>query len=428
MRVKSGLALLACLTLIPLLVNGRSTSTSSQSDTPCATCHEKETPQAYRDWKASKHGEALLDCSICHGTAHQSATDVAKAQLPTPETCATCHEDRVKQYQDGKHALAWIAMNAMPTTAAQPREIMEGKKGCGGCHRVGVQATGEGLQYRTSEKGYGGIGCDACHTRHKFSVAEAKKPEACLPCHMGFDHPQWEMWSTSKHGVLYQIEGPTGRMPTCQTCHMVDGNHRVMTSWGFLGVRLPEEDAQWMKYRTKILQGMQVLDAKGHPTGRLDVVKGGKVARLTQEEWQAERTKMREVCYRCHSEKFANEQLAMADSILKDADALMAEAITLVEDLYRDGYLEKPKDYTPVDLLRFYEVNTAIEEDLYLMFLEYRMRTFQGAFHMNPDYMHWYGWAPMKETLVRMKEEAARLRAGKKPARAKGKLRTGTTK
>jgi hypothetical protein len=32
------------------------------------------------------------------------------------------------------------------------------------------------------------------------------------------------------------------------------------------------------------------------------------------------------------------------------------------------------------------------------MFLEYRMRTFEGAFHMNPDYMHWYGWTPMKET------------------------------
>lgn len=30
------------------------------------------------------------------------------------------------------------------------------------------------------------------------------------------------------------------------------------------------------------------------------------------------------------------------------------------------------------------------------MFMEYRMRAFQGAFHFNPDYMHWYGWAPYK--------------------------------
>jgi hypothetical protein len=47
------------------------------------------------------------------------------------------------------------------------------------------------------------------------------------------------------------------------------------------------------------------------------------------------------------------------------------------------------------------------------MFLEYRMRAFQGAFHMNPDYMHWYGWAPMKETLQKVKDEAKKLRAEK---------------
>jgi len=40
------------------------------------------------------------------------------------------------------------------------------------------------------------------------------------------------------------------------------------------------------------------------------------------------------------------------------------------------------------------------------MFLEYRMRTFEGAFHMNPDYMHWNGWTPMKETLQKNKDKA----------------------
>ena len=48
------------------------------------------------------------------------------------------------------------------------------------------------------------------------------------------------------------------------------------------------------------------------------------------------------------------------------------------------------------------------------MFLENRMRAFQGAFHANPDYMHWYGWAPMKEKLRKIKAEAETLRAAKK--------------
>jgi hypothetical protein len=63
------------------------------------------------------------------------------------------------------------------------------------------------------------------------------------------------------------------------------------------------------------------------------------------------------------------------------------------------------------DLLQFYEAKSSIEQDLYVMFMEYRMRAFQGAFHMNPDYMHWYGWAPMKETLQTIKDEAVKLRA-----------------
>jgi hypothetical protein len=30
---------------------------------------------------------------------------------------------------------------------------------------------------------------------------------------------------------------------------------------------------------------------------------------------------------------------------------------------------------------------------------------------MNPDYMHWYGWAPMKESLQKIRDEAKSLRA-----------------
>ena len=44
------------------------------------------------------------------------------------------------------------------------------------------------------------------------------------------------------------------------------------------------------------------------------------------------------------------------------------------------------------------------------MFLEHRMRTFQGAFHMNPDYTNWYGFAEMKKDLVFIKYEAERMR------------------
>jgi len=46
------------------------------------------------------------------------------------------------------------------------------------------------------------------------------------------------------------------------------------------------------------------------------------------------------------------------------------------------------------------------------MFLEYRNRTFMGAFHNNPDYMWWYGYAAMQDALQNIKDEATRISAG----------------
>ena len=39
------------------------------------------------------------------------------------------------------------------------------------------------------------------------------------------------------------------------------------------------------------------------------------------------------------------------------------------------------------------------------------MRTFQSAFHANADQEQWYGWAPLKETAVKIKSEDRSLRA-----------------
>jgi len=50
------------------------------------------------------------------------------------------------------------------------------------------------------------------------------------------------------------------------------------------------------------------------------------------------------------------------------------------------------------------------------MFLSYRQRTFQGAFHINPDYMYWYGYAPMQKSLQLIKHEAEVIRATTSPA------------
>lgn len=285
--------------------------------------------------------------------------------------CSTCHEDRVKQFRAGKHAPAWAAMKAMPMMAYQLKAVVgEGYKGCSGCHKIGDKSAEELASFK-----YGTGSCDACHTRHSFSVKEARDSRAY------------------------------------QTCHTPDGDHAVMTSWGFLALRLPEKDQDWLNDRVEILKALGVLDAEGNPTERLEAVKVAKIARLTKEEFDGEREEMINICSNCHSKSYVQKQLSDADMVIKETDKIFAEAIREIKKLYQEGLLKKPEGwkYAP-DLLQFYEAKSNLEQELYLMFMEYSMRAFHGAFHANPDYMHWYGWAPMKETLTKIKDEAEKMR------------------
>ncbi len=390
----------------------------------CVSCHKAVTPALVADWQLSKHAANGVECSSCHGDQHRSAADTTKATIPTPETCATCHEERVAQFKRGKHAFAWAAMKAMPTTHALPVAMREGLKGCGGCHKIGLKSEQEIKELKASGAGFGLASCDACHTRHTFSVVEARQPQACQTCHMGFDHPQWEMYSASKHGVRYLLKQakvlpPETPAPSCQTCHMPDGNHEVRTPWGFLAVRLPlPEDPQWAADQTTILQALGVLDPEGKPTPRLEVVKKAQVARLTAEEFRKEREKLVKVCTQCHAPRFAQEQLQRGDEMIREADHLLAEAIREVASLYRDNILPKPPSYPHAfpDLLTFHDAPTPIEQKLFVMHLEHRMRAFQGTFHANPDYALWYGWSELKRDLAEIKAMAAELRRAHAPA------------
>ncbi|HXZ40077.1 MAG TPA: multiheme c-type cytochrome [Terriglobales bacterium] len=396
------------------LALGQQSSSASQ----CVDCHSKVTPNIVSDWKLSKHSQLEVTCVACHGDQHTSASDVAKVKIPTPETCAACHQTQVEQFNKGKHSAAWAAMKAMPTIHWQPMAMTEGEKGCGGCHKIGNKTPDEIVELRQNGSEFGAAQCDSCHTRHTFSVEEAKQPQACSTCHMGFDHPQWEMYSASKHGVRQDLKQrkllpADAAAPTCQTCHMQNGNHEVRTAWGFLAVRLPlPEDKQWAADRAAILEALGVLDPDGKPTALVNTVKAADLARLTQEDWQRERDKMIKTCNQCHSVNFAKQQLQMGDDMIRNADHLMAEGIREVAGLYKDGTLPKPPNYSyPFpNLLTFHDAPTVIEQKLFVMYLEHRMRTFQGTFHASPDYALWYGWSEMRRDLTEIKELAAEMR------------------
>ena len=399
----------------------------SESKNPCVQCHEKISPGQVTDWRVSRHYEEEINCSDCHGEDHKSEKDVNLAILPDENKCAECHDEQFDQFVKGKHNLGWLSLNAMSVTHVEPDELMEGGGGCGGCHNMGVKTEAQKKELREKGYRYRNNSCDECHTRHSFSKKEALDPRACQQCHMGYDHPQWEMWSSSKHGTrwLTRTDGnlpQSAAAPKCQDCHLPNGNHENRTAWGFFGVRLPlPEDSQWAADRVTILKALGILSPEtGKPTRRYDTVKKLDFLRFTQESWNREREKMIKTCNKCHSINFARQKLEMGDSMIKKADRLLADAINIVAELYADDILSKPDKYLFAYPDFFYFMRTGggnleqashIEQVLFEMYMKYRMRTYQAFFHMNPDYAYWYGWAMMTKDLVEIKKKAEIMRA-----------------
>jgi len=136
--------------------------------------------------------------------------------IVSPKDCSRCHPAEAAQYARSKHAntleLIW---KIDPWLNDGMNNSIERQTGCYHCHGSVVKV--EGGKFNTDTWPNVGVGrinpdgsrgsCSSCHTRHKFSLSEARKPEACGQCHLGPDHPQIEIFEESKHGAIYHAEG-----------------------------------------------------------------------------------------------------------------------------------------------------------------------------------------------------------------------------
>jgi len=384
----------------------------------CVTCHESVTPEIVSDWRLSKHSKKEVTCSVCHGDYHSSEDDVEKARPVTPDRCILCHQVQGDQFKAGKHAKAWYAMKALPAAHWKSMSSLKGLKGCESCHRIGIKSTRDIKKLLKQGAGFGMASCDVCHTRHTFFKKEAQQPQACQTCHNGVDHPQWTMYSGSKHGVRYGLKQmgilpKTTSAPTCQTCHMEKGDHEVRTAWGFLAVRLEMKgDKEWVAASDTILRALGVFDPDGKPNRRMKIMKRRDVIRQTDGDWKKERKKMLMACNQCHSITFAEQELNKGNLMIRKTDLLMADAIRVVAGLYQDGILEKPEAFTQPfpDFMAPLKKPRSIELKLWRMFGEYRMRAFQGVFYSNPTYAFSLGLSEMEQALCEIKEMSAALR------------------
>lgn len=411
----------------------------------CVECHSEETPGWVHAWKKSAHANldkirelkpedptyyrkekleeveknlramgrlaadqplkevGCIDCHVDIGT-DKKADHRADLRLPTADICGTCHLQEFAereserdtqtwpkdQWPKGRpsHALDYRANVETGIWAGMPqREVAEG---CTACHN-------------SQNK------CDTCHTRHTFSVVEARKPEACATCHSGIDHNNYENYSLSKHGVVYKTlgdqwnwnvplkdaftkGGQTG--PTCATCHMeFNGkfSHNVVRK------------VRWANY---------------------PAVPG--IAENINDKWSEDRKEAWvKTCTNCHAERLARSYIELMDKGTLQGLEKYKEAHAVVDKLYQEGLLPGQKTNRPPPpepekegMAQFYQYfwtkgnsTTAIEQEVGAMGEDQLAKMHVSLAHVNPgNWTYSDGWQQLNATYSKVMQWDTEIR------------------
>lgn len=409
----------------------------------CIDCHQAATPGAYHAWKKSVHADltairnlkengvksykkakladvetnlqkqgllakgqklASVSCIDCHGGVGKQTLNHAKDLImPDRASCGTCHVDEFAEAESEKeqewpqkqwgkghpsHAVSWKANVENTIWAAMPeREVAQG---CDMCH------------YQQNK-------CDGCHTRHTFSVAEARQPEACSTCHNGADHNEYENFLLSKHGVQYLTQGKSQwdfevplkdaiskggyTAPTCQLCHF--------ESQGEYSHNLVRK-VRWAFNPTPA-----IADNLDHP-------------------WFAQRKRdWIGTCSLCHSSAFAKAYLDTADQGTIQGLRVEQEAKKVVTALYDQGLLVGQQTNRPLPPAPekdaaggFFQLfwakgnNPSRIERIHADMWEHDLiKHYKGMFHVNPGgFTYSEGWSNLMRDYAEIMDEATRLR------------------
>lgn len=418
----------------------------------CITCHMKQNRALTKQWEDSAHEGADVGCYTCHAAEESDPLSFMHEKLRiktvlSPNDCKSCHEREVKEMTNSRHAAAGQIMASLDNMLAEivasfPETNTAAVNGCWQCHGSVVTAERDkkGKLVRT-EKGApmmdwkswpnSGIGrinpdgtagnCNACHSRHDFSVSRARQPENCGKCHTGPDHPQKEIFETSKHGIAY-YSAPKGKgsggmnihkkghwilgkdysaAPTCATCHMgaykkssgavARGTHNVgdRISWTLrpeVSVKLnrvvfddgttsdiPGEKApevgSMQSYETYMREGDELRSKNAEK----------KVAEVIS--WEDRRNSMKGVCLSCHGQSWVNNFYEQYDSLVVAYNKKFAKpGLLLVEELKRDKIWK--------------DSGSGQHEIGYVWFEIWHhegRRARMGAAMQSPGYAHWHG-------------------------------------
>jgi len=364
----------------------------AQSTDECVTCHREASPGIVRQFGHSTMAAAEVTCRDCHEVkpdypaAVEHEGDYVLAS-PTTAMCDQCHEAEVAQFYQSRHSLpAYVAvagsMELSPPLMAMYQAVPEGSFApdkarnaiaaiegpvmtpftCESCHSIGAPAADESAGR-----------CQKCHIRHSFSLEQARKPETCNNCHIGPDHPQWEIYQESAHGIQYATMGDAwnwdaeaGNLsvidfpaPTCALCHM--------SGFGTSGTTHDVGDRlSWFLFASI---------SQSRPS------------------WQDNRARMQSVCFECHNENFIANLYTAADAATQQVNDWVQESNDLIAPLQQQGLLtpeqfDESIDFTYFDLWHYWGRTTKF-----------------GMWMQGPDYSQWHGAYPLLDTMAELRDQ-----------------------
>lgn len=360
----------------------------------CAECHLNTQYSIVHEFELSAHARKGLNCLDCHQVAEgQQGKEHHSFVINTgvtPANCRSCHEAIYQQFLRSRHAAAsWAAVAGekdftaeqvafaerhQPGSVTRPPNalaMLEGaaatQSGCMSCHSIG----------RPNPDGTIGM-CTACHTRHTSSVEFARLPSTCGQCHLGPDHSQMEIYTESKHGVMFaaqrrllDLSAPPAKLttrdmfiPTCATCHM---------------------------------SGLNGLGVTHDPSERLSYYLFAEVSQKRPNATAAQAA-MKDVCRQCHTAPLIDRVFREAEAVVDATNEKVLSGRSIMEGLRKDGLLTaKPYDQ-PIEFKYF---------DLW----HYYGRTAKhGAFMGGADFVQWHGNYPILQHLIEIRAEAEELR------------------
>jgi hydroxylamine dehydrogenase len=368
------LMMLICVFFLPM----RSTAQKqiiSQEGKACIECHQELSPSFVKEWQISSHAKKGVDCFSCH-RAEKSDPDAMDHNgytisiLVTPKDCSRCHPKEVKEMTESHHAKAGDILNSLDNYLG---EVVGGEEavevGCLQCHGSKVKVLDDRkLDIKTwPNTGIGRINpdgskgsCSACHTRHRFSKAQAREPQTCGKCHLGPDHPQIEVYQESKHGILYEANKTRLAMdkngwvvgkdysaaPTCATCHLSATPNQSVTH--DVGTRI-----SWT-LRPPISRKLENSEKR--------------------------RDDMKDVCSSCHAAPFVDGFYKQFDNLVD----LYNEKFALPATAMRQELMDSLK-------LTRSDFDDKLDWIYYELWHHEGRRTRHGAAMLGPDYAWWHG-------------------------------------